>query len=403
VPILISPNKTISHSAIEGVTFDCQQRVVGTLVLDDYEKVVQYPSEWLTNRVASQGISYATAQTYARNITYFLDYLKRRPDSEGLTHDEMLLRVRLSALESWFIEQSNEGMDRSTNRNREACLRSFYDYLSDGKFRDPVLERSPFSTKYVTPKPHKKQVVRADLNDLVALMNQSKYERDRVLLQFMYDSGVRISEVERITYNDIRDAINFTNSGFVCSRHNLPVHPDYAPLLIRGSKGRGNSIKERYTLVSTPTLKRIATYHSSPLYKRHQMKYGDRGLCPAFLNTEGGAYNKASLAKLFERLSKKAKTKGLVTKSIHAHLLRHGSAYLILQDPNLGSDYLERLVNVKKTLGHTFISTTEVYTSIPFDIYDSIVDEKGVMKSKTDLMEEVVEQTKLRIRIGDKK
>ena len=84
-------------------------------------------------------------------------------------------------------------------------------------------------------------------------------------------------------------------------------------------------------------------------------------------------------------------------------MLRHGSAYLILQDPNLGSDYLERLVNIKKTLGHTFISTTEVYTSIPFDIYNSIADEKGAIKSKTDLMEEVVEQTKLRIRIGDKK
>lgn len=403
--ILATPGSFLTESQIEGARIGSRQEVIGILILDNDEKVVQYPSEWLSNLTELQTIAYTTAITYARNISYFIDFLSGRRENYGVTADEMLLRVNRSALEDWILsEQKNSNLDRSTIRNREACVRSFYDYLTKGKQRDPLLERRPFPEKFISAKPHQKQVISASLSDLVALMNLVKYERVRLLLQFMYDSGVRISEVERVTFGDIQEAIKFFNSGFVAVKNNVPTHSGYAPIIVRGAKGRGNSIKERFAVVTLPTLKRIAAYHSTPLYKRYQAKYQNRNACPAFLNSQGSAYNENSLGKQIERLSEKALKRGLVSKTIHAHLFRHGSAYLTLQDPNLGSDFLERLVNAQKTLGHTFMRTTERYTSIPLDIYDSLADSSsGGLRSKIDKMEEVVEQTKLRIKLGDKK
>lgn len=402
---LIAIKDVLQESQIEGLRIG-PQTITGALILDDDEKVVIYPSEWLSCLTETQAIAFSSAKTYARNMTYFLKFLRSRQEFFGLTLDESLLQVKRSVIEDWLIRLGEvEGLDRATVRNRESCIRSFYEFVTDGERRDPILDKTPFPEYYISPKPHKKQVVSASLTDLVALMNECRFERERLLFQFMYDAGVRISEVERVTCGDIQEAINFTKSPFTGSdKLNKPVRPGYAPILIRGSKGRRNSIKERYAIITTATLKRIAAYHASPLYKRYQVKSQDRMSFPAFLNTKGNPYNEDSLEKLIERRSKSALRKRLITKSVHAHLFRHGSAYLTLEDPDLGQDFLDRLVNVQKTLGHASITTTESYTSIPHDIYNSIADsEMGSLKTKIDKMAEVVEHTKLRIRIGDRK
>ncbi len=403
--IFIARGENLCASQIDGVEIE-PKAVSGVLIFDDHGKVVRYPSQWLSTLTDLQDLAYTSAETYARNIQYFIEFIATRPGNAGLTADEMLLNVNRSTLEDWVIqEQETFGRERQTIRNREVCLRSFYDFYSKNEHTDAIIEETPFPSTFISAKPHKKQVTSASLSDLVALMNESPYERERLLLQFMYDSGVRISEISRITYGDIHDAIRFTNSEFISPKKvDAPVFPGYAPILIRGSKGRGNSIKERYSVITTPTLKRIAAYHSAPLYKRHQAKYHNQNQCPAFLNSEGSAYNKDSLGKMIERRSDSALKKGSISRKVHAHLFRHGSAYLTLQDPNLGEDYLERLVNVQKTLGHTFISTTERYTNIPMDIYNAIADSSvGGLRSKIEKLEDVVEQTKLKIKLGDKK
>ena len=321
--ILVARGVTLTDSQIEGVSFAAPESVVGSLILDNNEKVVRYPSEWLTTLSESSSIAYTTATTYARNLSYFIEFLGNRPENIGLTPDEMLLKVNRSILEDWILsEQKASKLDRSTIRNREACVRSFYDYLVNGEYNEALLERHPFPRRFLSAKPHVKQVVSASLGDLVALMSQAKYERERLLLQFMYDSGVRISEVERVCYGDIQKAIKFSNCEFISSKSDHPVCAGYAPIIIQGAKGRGNSIKERFAIVTAPTLKRIASYHASPLYKRYQVKYQERSNCPAFLNSEGNAYNARSISKLIERLSEKAKKKGAISKNVHAHLFR---------------------------------------------------------------------------------
>ncbi|MGP5505724.1 tyrosine-type recombinase/integrase, partial [Psychrobacter celer] len=181
----------------------------------------------------------------------------------------------------------------------------------------------------------------------------------------------------------------------------LPIHPDYVSLKVKGSKGRGNQIKPRWTLLSLVTIKRVEKYHASPLYKKYARKYLKPSETPAFLNAEGTPYTPNSISKLLERISKRAIKHGRLNRLISPHKLRHGNAYSILQSKDLGPNYVDRLAIVQNCLGHNHLSTTQIYTNIPQDIYKSMCDENGDTLTKAEKMKRLSEQTQLRIGIKD--
>lgn len=67
----------------------------------------------------------------------------------------------------------------------------------------------------------------------------------------------------------------------------------------------------------------------------------------------------------------------------------------------MGSDYLDRLVILQKNLGHNHLNTTQIYTSIPQDIYNSMCDEKGDLLTRAEKMKRLSEKTQLKICIKD--
>lgn len=142
-------------------------------------------------------------------------------------------------------------------------------------------------------------------------------------------------------------------------------------------------------------------YHASPLYKKYARKYVEPSKTPAFFNAKGTPYTPSAINKLLERISERAIKKGCLDRSISPHKLRHGNAYAILQSNDLGSDYLDRLVIVQKNLGHNHLQTTQIYTSIPQDIYNSMCDENGDLLTRAEKMRRLSEQTQLRIGIKD--
>ena len=181
------------------------------------------------------------------------------------------------------------------------------------------------------------------------------------MLQFLYNSGLRRSELTRVTLKDFKDINNFNSEKFISRDTDQPIHADYMPLKVKGSKGRGNQIKPRWTLISSATIKRIQKYHASPLYKKHARRYLNSSETPAFFNAEGTPYTPSAINKLLERISKRAINKGRLHRMISPHKLRHSNAYAILQSNDLGADYLDRLVIVQKNLGHSQLDTTQKY------------------------------------------
>lgn len=380
-------------------------KVNGVGVFDEDGKLLPFISEYLSYQAKHEKIAYKSADTYGKNITYFLNYIRSRPDYDDDETDEVFTTVPAYVIQEYLTHLTRiEGKLSPTVRNRDATIRAFMDYLcSSTEAREPLRADNPYSDGYLSKAPKRTPVIACDLDDLVVLIESTRSERERTILQFLYDSGLRRSELPRVTLEDLNAAAQFNSQRFIARDRDQPIQADYAPLEVRGSKGRGNEIKPRWTLISSATLKRIQKYHASPLYKKYARKYISPADTPAFLNAEGTPYTPGAVNKLLERVSKRAIKQGLLRRVISPHKLRHGNAYAILQSNDLGADYLDRLVIVQKNLGHNHLDTTQMYTSIPQDIYNSMCDENGALLTRAEKMKRLVERTQLKIGIRDPK
>lgn len=391
---------------VDGIEVDGEVSSRGAAVFDENGKIFPLFSEYLSSMVRYEKLAFATAKTYGRNLTYLLQYLRTRSDFDPLITDEVFLTLQQHVFEEYYVYlEKIEGKDTSTIRNRDATYRAFIsDWLCEpNEGREALRDDDPWAQGFLSKKPKVSLVKSCSLDDLVVLMECSKYERERLVLQFIFDTGVRRSELPRVSLQDVKDALAFDSVEVISKDGDMPVSASYVPIAIAGSKGRANQLKPRQSLISKSTLNRIKRFHASPLFKRHARKFGSPANTPAFLNAEGNAYTVKSVSDLFDRLSKRAQKRGLLNRPISPHKLRHGNAYALLQSPDLGNDFLDRLVLVQKGLGHNQIDTTQMYTRIPQDIYNQLCDENGEVLTRAQKMDRIVERTQLKFKIGDTK
>lgn len=382
-------------------------KFTGAGVFDDEERLLPLISWYISHGMRNATLSLDSAKTYGRNLGYCHEYLSERREFQGTARDEAFLDVGSNVLEQYFAYlRDDEELSSKTIRNRDAALQSFFEKHLCRSIDDcpPIRNSSsPYPNGLLSPSPKRSLVIACALEELKQLILATKSERERCLLQFIFDSGVRRSEVPRVTLAAIDAALSFQNTQFVSVGAVDAVQADYCPLLISGSKGRGGEFKERYTIVSRATLQRVKKYHASPLYRIYARQFSSPETTPAFLNYEGSAYKANSISKLLERVSVRAVRKMRLKRPISPHKLRHGNAYAILRSSDLGKDYLDRMVVVQKSLGHSHLSTSEVYTQIPQDIYQKLCRPDSETKTKAGEMEELVQQTRLKFSLGDVK
>jgi integrase/recombinase XerC len=380
-----------------------QPKVSGVVVLDPNMKVMPLVSNYLTFQLKYNNISYSSALTFGRNLGYFIDYLNSHKHYKYYEQDSALLDVQEHTIKEYFVDIKSAGLSSQTIRNRDAALLSFFNgYLCSPRGNRPELRKdNPYRDGLLTGSPKSTQIEMCSLDELIALLRCTSNERERALLQFMYDSGVRRSEIPRVSKSHIETAINSNRNRLIVDDDTISVPPDYAPVHIEGSKGRKREIRPRTTIVSRETLKRVARYHSSPLYRSKSRKFGSDK--PAFLNAEGNNYKSSSISKLLERLSKRAMKRNLIKRSVSPHMLRHGFAGGVLRSPDLGKDAVDRLVIVQRCLGHASLVTTQVYTNLPFDIHGKLVNNDGEVLTRSQIMSRVWSATKRVIKLSDNK
>lgn len=378
--------------------------VNGVGIFDDNGKIFPLISMYLSYQTKHEKIAVKSAKTYGKNLCYFLEYIRNREDYDSDESDDVFFTVPKFVIQEYLSHLSHNGLNSSTVRNRDSTLRAFIDFLCDSSSGLPVHRTdNPYQNGYLSKTPKKAGIKSCTLDELAILINSTQLERERTLLQFLYDSGLRRSELPRLRLEDFNQTVKFNSQKFIANRNDQPIQLNYLPLWVQGSKGRGNEIKPRWTLISSATLQRIQKYHASPLYKKYARKYKSSAETPAFFNAEGTEYTAIAVNKLLERVSHRAIKNGLLHKKISPHKLRHGNAYAILQSPDLGNDYLERLVVVQKNFGHNHLDTTEMYTNVPPELYNSICDEKGELLTRAEKMQRLSEQTTLKIDIRAKK
>ena len=390
----------------EGINLTKKHNFTGVAVFDENLKVLPLISAFLSYNLKNNKISPTTAKTYAKNLIYFLLYLRTRNEFKNIPSDEPYLTVGKYVIEEYLVSlKILSKLSSSTIRNRDATFQAFiHGYLyQDQELRDAHIHNSPYEDGLLSGPVKQKIIVSCTIDELVMLIEETNSERERLILQFVFDTGIRRSEIQAISRQDILDARSFNSQKLIARKDDVPINSPYSLLLIQGKKGRHNNDKQRMSLISISTIERVINYHASPLYKKYSRKYKESNQTPAFFNSDGSPFTAKNLSKLLDRLSHRAIKKNRINKLISSHKLRHGYSYDLLQSTDLGENYVDRLAVVQKSLGHAYLSTTEMYTRIPIELYKSMKDSSGEISTKAMRMLRLKEQTQLNISIRDKK
>ncbi|HEU4593881.1 MAG TPA: tyrosine-type recombinase/integrase [Pyrinomonadaceae bacterium] len=313
--------------------------------------IVELPTRWLHSLSCKPKYSDLTVNQYGRSVTDFLKWLLEEGQYSNHSLDTLLKIVNRRAIEHWIKDRKAARIEASTLRNREVSVKMLFDWLtSEEGGRVRTLENTPYKTgKLISPPPEGRKPRFVTSDDVIRLLNGFHNESERCLAHTLYDTGMRISEAERLLKRELPDPRNF------------PDGLKYFPLYVRGSKGRGGQIKERIAIISAPVLARIRRYHNSPEYRFSPYFGNSNPEKPAFLSVHGYRLSRRNVGKQMECAAARV---SLDPKFFSPHKLRHGAAFSILAS-ELGKDYFDRLFLVQQVFGHKQITTTEIYTAIP--------------------------------------
>jgi integrase/recombinase XerC len=276
---------------------------------------------FLQAMAALKGASPHTVKAYAEDLRQFAGFAEAGGVTEAGAVDTRLLRDYLQQM-----QQAN--LARASRARKTASLRSFFTYLA----RQRIIPRSPaVGLRSVKQDRRLPKFLRADqIEALMAAPNTSALGlRDRALLETLYASGMRAGELVSITLPDV----------------------DFEAGVVRVT-GKGD--KERITLLGRPALAALQRYLHGGRPDLAARQPEDSGVL--FLNRYGGPLSDRGVRKLFTRYAEKA----ALTLKITPHVLRHTFATHLLAN---GADLRE----VQELLGHSSISTTQIYTHVTTD------------------------------------
>ncbi|MGR5323293.1 tyrosine-type recombinase/integrase [Vibrio sp. DNB22_17_1] len=375
----------------------------GVAVFNEQMELLPLISDFLTHYRRSH--SDHSIKTYAHNLLYLVKYLTTYDENHiGSKRDDCLLTVHSTEIQKYFqycrSDKHKDGSNKiaiqgSTISNRDATYGQFF---SDFLCKPPagyklMREEDPYENGSLIGAAKESLIKPALFLDIEALILVANHERERCLIQFMYDSGVRRGEVEDILQANILSLSRGVRQSIIVDHETFQVSSPYVAMEIKGNKGRGRETKDRSTVVSKETINRVQKYNSSLEYKKHKRKWGKTPM-PAFLNENGNSYNARSVSKLLNKLSKRALKLGLIKAPLSPHKIRHGFATMLLHSDDLGKAEIDRLLLLQQCLGHKSLGTTQKYTKIPFGVWERFVDSDGIALKRYQLMAKLKNRTR---------
>ncbi len=277
--------------------------------VNDYLDYLQYEKNY----------SKYTILNYKDDIEEFIDYI----ESEGLEFKDIVysdIRFYLMYL------KDNKHDDNSSIDRKLSSLRGFYKYLANNN----IVQTNVFSLVNGVKKA-KKLPRFFEYNELEELFNACNLDnalgqRDRLILEMLYATGVRVGELVNVKIEDIDES----------SRTILIL-------------GKGN--KERYVTYGDYCSEILDLY-----LKEGYAKLNINNSPYLFLNSKGGRISDRGVRYILDQIIKKTSIK----KNISPHMIRHSFATHLL---NAGAD----LLSVQKLLGHESIKATQIYTHVTTD------------------------------------
>lgn len=295
------------------------------MLLSHIDRFIQYLK-------VEKGASAMTLAGYRTDLFQFLTYLSNtntsRPEEVGLEWlNHCIVRDYLAHLQC-------RGLSRATMARKLAALRSFSSYLC----RESILDNNPIAI-VATPKQEKKLPRFLYLSDVEMLLEAPDGKditgiRDRAILELLYATGIRVSELVSLNTIDI----------------------DSRDMFVRVfGKGR----KERIV----PLGKKAAVWLDNYLEKSRPAlaARNDKKSKALFLNRFGNRLSARSIRNIINKYVDEIS----LNLKVSPHTLRHTFATHLL---NGGAD----LRSVQELLGHVKLSTTQVYTHVTGDRLKSV-------------------------------
>ena len=278
-----------------------------------------------------KGFSEHTLRAYHKDLLQFDNFLKaeKRSSLESINH--LLLRRFLAVLRS-------KNYSKTTIARKLASIRSFFKFL----IREGELVANPFEMLR-TPKQDKKLPHFLSITEVDVLLKTPDSStvmglRDMAIMETLYSTGIRVSELVGLDEGSI----------------------DFIAGMI---KVQGKGKKERLVPIGSPAIKAINEYiDSKSMSKKKEEKSVSRSE-PLFLNKYGGRLTARSVAR---SLDKYLKVSG-INLLTSPHTFRHSFATHLLDK---GAD----LRSVQEMLGHSSLSTTQVYTHITTERLKNVYD-----------------------------
>ena len=261
-------------------------------------------------------LSNNTISSYKRDLEKFRVFLDKNNVKSLLeiSHEQILM----------FLESLHKNLKESSISRILSSLRTFYKFL----VREGAIKNNPFS-QIKNPKKPKELLEILDerevKNFLDSIPCSKKLElRNKAMFELLYSSGLRVSELTNLQLRNI----------------------DFDENLIRFI-GKGN--KERITPVGKVSMHFLKKYLETTRYKIEGESKNDY----VFLNKYGNKISRQGFWKILKKYAKKLN----LNKNLYPHIFRHSFATHMLKR---GAD----LRTVQELLGHSDISTTEIYTNL---------------------------------------
>jgi len=267
-----------------------------------------------------RGLSNNTIISYREDLNTYIDFLEGR-------HIDALSKINKNDITNFMFSQKDRGLAANSVARRLAAIRMFHRFLA----RERISKNDP-TTLIDSPKLWKKIPDSLTLTEVEALIASPNIRdkqgvRDKAILETLYATGMRVSEAVNLRKDNVNLDIGFLR----CI-------------------GKGD--KERVIPLGSKAVSSIKRYLevSRPVFLKGKQSEN------LFLNRFGKKISRQSFWKLIKKYAREAKIK----KPIRPHILRHSFATHLLER---GAD----LRSVQEMLGHSNISTTQIYTHINRD------------------------------------
>ena len=255
-----------------------------------------------------KGLSQNTVDSYKSDLTKLSNYLQNQDLSK-------------TNIDNFFIDMSEFNYSSSTKKRIHSSIKNFLKYINENEDYESI-DISDIKLKSSKKLPEVLSIT--DIENMINFYNHETYldSRNRTVIDVLYSTGCRVSELCDINISDI------------------DLDEKYLKL-----KGKGS--KQRIVPIGSMLYKNLMQYLNV-----REIFLQNRGE-PLFLSK---SKNKLDRTAVFRIIKKTAKNISLQT-DVHPHTLRHIAATHMLEG---GCD----LRTVQEFLGHSSVSTTQIYTKV---------------------------------------